>query len=153
VSTIPNPDRRRRGNPQDRVLPATPALPIPKLPAGCGWPARQRAWWKSVWSSPLAAEWDPVLDFEAVFRLGSLYIATEKRPASAAVLAQMARLESELGLSPAARKRMYVRLPRRNASPVPDDRWERLRVTDPYPNPNGSRPRLRDVDPSEIEHE
>jgi hypothetical protein len=79
------------------------------LPRTCKWPARIREWWRDIWASPIAAEWDPVIDFQAVYRLGSLYAALEG-DVSAALHAQCARLESELGLSPKARKQMYLRV-------------------------------------------
>ena len=89
-----------------------PARKAPAVPVKT-WPAPIKRWWRQVWCHPVSAEWDPVADFAAVKRLGDMYAreATSDEPLSAAMLAQTTRLESELLLLPAARKRQYVRLP------------------------------------------
>lgn len=77
-----------------------------------GWPEEVRAWWAEVWTHPVSATWDRVADGNAVARLAGLY-AREQRgeEITAATLAQIVKLEIELGLTPAARLRQHHRLP------------------------------------------
>lgn len=85
-----------------------------------------------MWQSELAAEWHPVLDYEAVHRLGNLYANLEDEAPNAALLAQIARLEGELGLSPAARKKLYVRVAEVENRPKPEriDPRQRMRAVE-----------------------
>ena len=102
--------QRRGGYDTSRELerPQRKAPPIPVT----SWPAPVKRWWRGVWANPVAGEWDPVADLPAVRRLGDLYaLQAGPEPLSAATLAQIIKLEQELLLTPAARKRAYVRLP------------------------------------------
>lgn len=142
-SPIPKPERqRRRRNGRRETSPKAQGRRAPRLPTGCGWPKPWRDWWRSVWSHPLAEMWSEALDYPAVFRLGCLYQSLEELDEpSAALLAQVARLEAELGLTPAARRRMYLSLGRKDddrpaSGPTPADevglaRSRRLRAVDP----------------------
>jgi len=104
----PDAGRRDRGRPS--VTMRTAKTKAPALPDACAWPADLREWWSTVWCSTLTADWDERLDFRPVYRLGELYLSTDGADdVSAAVLAQVTRLESELGLTPAARKRQHVK--------------------------------------------
>ena len=102
--------QRRGGYDTSRELerPQRKAPPIP-VPT---WPPAVKRWWRGVWTNPVAGEWDRVADLPAVRRLGDLYaLQAGDDPLSAATLAQIIKLEQELLLTPAARKRAYVRLP------------------------------------------
>ena len=107
-SPYPKPHRGRGKRPNEELV-ADDDAPVPALPRGLNWSDRRRKWWRAVWKSPVATKWDPDLDFEAVLRLGHLYEITDP---SAAVLAQIARLENDLLLNPAARQKAYVTLPK-----------------------------------------
>ncbi len=110
---------RRNGYDSSRELerPDRKAPPVP-VPT---WPAAVKRWWRGIWMNPVASEWDPVADLPAVQRLGTLYAACSGAVApSAATLAQIVKLEQELLLTPAARKRAYVRLPDDEPPPKPD---------------------------------
>jgi hypothetical protein len=87
------------------TIPApAPRKRAPEL--GAGYSQSTRAWWRVVWASPMSALWQPS-DVYLVRRLARLM----EREASgevfgAGVLAQMARLEDRLGLSPLGRRRL-----------------------------------------------
>lgn len=117
-SPIRKPTGTRRGaygGPRELSAPKVPVPPVPDH----GWPDEVVAWWSAVWSSPVASEWDPVVDLVVVTRLGDLYAATFGAAPNAALVAQVTRLESELLLTPSARKRAYVALPRPDAEEEP----------------------------------
>jgi hypothetical protein len=111
-----------------------PNREAPPLPPGSDhWPDHVKDWWTVIWQHPVAEEWDTTADAATVARLGSLYAANTKP--NAAMLAQIAKLEGELLLTPASRKRAYVRLPDEEsdrqspASQIPE-RWRNLQVRD-----------------------
>lgn len=83
----------------------------PPVPKDVKWPAPVKAWWRLVWKSAVASEWDPIVDLQAVTRLGSIYAALADGDVTASMHSQAARLESELLLTPKARRSAYVRLP------------------------------------------
>lgn len=130
-SPYPKPARGRGKRPGEELT-ADPDAEVPPLPRGLDWPERRRKWWKAVWKSPVAAKWDRDLDFEPVLRLGRLY---EVDDPSAAVLAQIARLENDLLLNPASRAKAYVALPPKVAPAAEPPRRpsarERLAAVDP----------------------
>ena len=102
--------QRRGGYDQSREL-EPPARKAPSVPVST-WPAEVKRWWRGIWTTGVAGEWDRVADLPSVRRLGDLYaLQASGEPLTAAVLAQIVKLEQELLLTPAARKRAYVRLP------------------------------------------
>lgn len=111
---MPSPYRKpqaiRRNGRDDRRELRAPERDAPKVPVP-SWPAAVKRWWKEVWAHPVASEWDPVTDAQLVRRLGDMYAAQAAGPLTAAMLAQLVRIETELLLTPAARKRAYVRIP------------------------------------------
>jgi hypothetical protein len=81
----------------------TPSLP--KRSDGQAWHPVSRLWWRSVWQSPMAAEY---LDADVKGRLYRLAILVDRfwwRP-SIALDAQICRNEAALGLSPIDRRRL-----------------------------------------------
>jgi hypothetical protein len=104
----------------------------PAPPAGSSWPPHLLTWWTAAWTSPLTAAWDEALDLLPVARLVEMYVRLDAEDApNAALLAQVVKLETELGLTPAARKRQHVEArpvstPRSTGRPSARDR---LKVT------------------------
>ena len=118
---------------RDRHAPRVAARHTPPpLPAGTVWPSWLAKWWSDVWTSPLTVDWDATLDTPAVARLAGLYLRlSEDAEPTAAVLAQPARLESELGLTPASRKRQHVQArPETPFTSTGQPARRRLKVTD-----------------------
>lgn len=121
----------RRGGRDDRSVLVPPTMRAPSIPKDVDWPDSVQAWWRGIWRTPAAGEWDRSVDLQTVKRLGDIYAALD-RDATAALHAQAARLESELLLSPAARKRANFRLPAEEiAGPtvVPAEIPERWRIS------------------------
>jgi hypothetical protein len=121
-SKLPRPQKpveqlRRRNPPEHRtVLPAEGCrLPAPKWPAGKP-SSSEAALWRRLWALPVAAWWhDQRIEPDIVARYVSLRFA---KPA----LAVVARLEGELGLTPASllRMRLVVEPPEQEYEPGPD---------------------------------
>ena len=108
----PNAHGHRRRGLDDRRELDTPKRKAPPLPRGNTWPPHIRKWWREVWVHPVSEDWDSVADFAVVARLATMYASIAAgSDLTAAMLAQVVRLETELLLTPAARKRAYVRLP------------------------------------------
>jgi hypothetical protein len=101
-----------------------PPLPIASVST------ETRAWWKTIWASPMAAVWLDA-DVPGLVRLARLVDRAAGGDASAMVLAEIRQLEDRFGLSPLARRRLQwevERTPtaeRRDASPKDDARWLR----------------------------
>lgn len=109
---------RRGGYTAARELQRPARTKAPPVPV-TNWPAPVKRWWRAVWVHPVSEEWDVVADLPAVARLGSMYAeARSGKPLTAALMAQMVRLETELLLTPAARKRADVRLPDEESEPT-----------------------------------
>src|SRR5581483_6421401 len=76
----------------------------PKLPADRDWQPETCAWWRDVWRSPMAAEYDSS-DRHGLLRLALLVDAYWRIPTTA--LAAEIRLQQQLyGLSPLDRRRL-----------------------------------------------
>lgn len=133
--------RRRRNAPAAgaSVLEA-PARRPAKLPGSKEMLPATRAWWRTIWASPMASRWTPA-DEPALVRLAHLKDLTdrelrgwtdrlmvgdleldENRPGlvhvilagprvSVQLLAEMRQLEDRLGLTPMARRRLGWELP------------------------------------------
>lgn len=139
-SSYRKPHAHRRGGADARRELAKPArTKAPTIPKGVTWPASTRRWWAAIWKHEAAAEWDEVADYQAVVRLAGLYAdQAEGRPMTAAILAQAIRLENELGLTPAARRRQFTRLPDRaeaKEKTATAARIPRVHVIDPALDP------------------
>jgi hypothetical protein len=130
-SKLPRPQKpaerlRRRNAPEQWVaLPSEGCkLPAPKWPAGSPSPV-ELALWKRLWALPVACWWrDQAVSLDVVARYVTLSIA---KPA----LAVVARLEGELGLTPAAllRMRLIVEHPEPEPAALPDP-YRHLKVAE-----------------------
>lgn len=103
----------------------------PTLPGSKDMLASTRAWWRTVWDSPMAVVWLDA-DLPALVRLAQLHDLTSRQftivregptpvlrdlnervvavtfesPVTAALLAEMRQIEDRLGLSPLSRRRL-----------------------------------------------
>ena len=90
----------------------------PKLPDDRGWHDRTRAWWKDVWASPMAPEYDPS-DLHGLYALAALvddfWNADDARTRSA--IAAEIRLQRQcFGLTPIDRRRLQWEIDRGDAA-------------------------------------
>jgi hypothetical protein len=67
--------------------------------------AGTRAWWKTIWASPMAAAWLDS-DVPGLARLARLLDLLNEGEPNALVLAEIRHLEDRFGLSPLARRRL-----------------------------------------------
>jgi hypothetical protein len=148
VSALPSqhaePSRRRAST--DRVLPAEGRRgPAPKWPSGHKPTADERRAWRRLWATPQATAWEKIPGtIETVERYVRVSVAASRQldagEPQAALLAQLARLEDTLGITPAglARLRWTLADPVQPAPP--------LRIADsddetrPAPLPRRMRP-------------
>lgn len=97
--------RRNKDQKQWRGLPAggrqgkPPALP-PKRP---GWLKATRAWWATIWASPMAIAWLPA-DVPALVRLARLIEYDLRGDGEKETWSEIRQLEDRFGLSPKARR-------------------------------------------------
>ena len=109
--------RRNGGVSTVRTLAAVPddvSVPVlPKLPGRKAWPAEVKAWWSSVWKSPLRAEFIDV-DYHRLLDIAYLRLGlAEARSIGAHMGAQklMAEIrlqEAVFGFTPGDRRRLQV---------------------------------------------
>jgi hypothetical protein len=101
-----------------------------KPPPLKGGSAATRAWWKTAWSSPMAALWLEA-DVPALQRLARLLGVLERGEPSALLLAEIRQLEDRFGLSPLARRRLLWEVEPPSSAALPsveskdDGRWLR----------------------------
>lgn len=118
------PELRQRTNRASTaaVLPPKPEAKVPPLPNrtadGQAWRARTKAWWREIWSSPMATQW---LDADRE----QLYMALELveqfwRKPSAGILRELRAVLAAFGLDPIARRRLDWRI-----APAPKPEKER----------------------------
>lgn len=135
----PKPDdqRRRRNKPTFEWvdLPAGGRKGrIPKLPPVCDWSDETLRWWKAVWRTPQATQWDQTGSSLVVAAV--LYQALLDDPkAPAAIAGALLAHEDRHGLSPKAMAALRWRIAE------PDD--------EPEPSPRQRRPRIRLFDPED----
>ena len=111
---VPKPDgQRARRNVSELAWTDLPAVgrsgPVPKPPAGSGWSARGKAWWKDAWGTPSATQWGDRGDYWSAVRRAELEDAwgSTKDPK---YLPEMRHLEAALGLTAKARKELRWRI-------------------------------------------
>ena len=98
---------------------------VPNLPGGIG-RKETRAWWKSIWASPMAAEWLPS-DLQPLLRLALLVDEFWRMPTKD-LGAEIAKQEARFGLTPYDRHRMQWKVEKRTEKPA-------LPVADPSVDP------------------
>jgi len=128
------PGQRRRRNKAVKAeqLPAISAKATPILPDSDGLLERTREWWKTVWSSPMAAVFLEA-DVAALARLASLVNRVHRGESSARLLGEIRALEDRFGLSPLARRRLQWEVDRAAAVAgggaavtETEERWRRV---------------------------
>jgi len=75
-----------------------------------------RAWWKTIWSSPMSHAYLDA-DVPGLVRLASLVERVHRDEASASTLAEIRQLEDRYGLSPLARRRLQWEVTQAGAKP------------------------------------
>jgi hypothetical protein len=136
TDTIPpkHPSQRRRRNKppvKPRVLSSKARVKkIPALP-GTGWTPAGRAYWKRIWSSPMATQYLDA-DVPGLQRLTRLAQRAATGELGVAALGEMRHLEDRFGLSPLSRRRLQIDidtdlLAKSGAEePQDDERWLRV---------------------------
>lgn len=118
-----HPDARRRRNlaPDTIKLPAggprkddkPDGKPLTPPPIGPGFQKEITAWWKLIWSSPMAVMWEAA-DVPALRRLARLHNRIATGDAIGVDFTEISKLEDKFGLNPKARKHLQWEI-------VPDD--------------------------------
>ena len=99
----PGTRQRRNVSATAATLLADSPAKVPSLPAGIR-QKETRTWWKSIWTSPMAAEWLPS-DRQSLLRLAMLVDEFWAKP-SKDLAAEIAKQEARFGLTPYDRHRM-----------------------------------------------
>lgn len=111
VPKDPSTRARRNKTSTNAILRPVANPKIPALPKGRHWNSETRAWWKDVWSSPMAPEYDDS-DFHAIQRLAMLvdvyYSASIEGDVSVMLklAAEIRMQEQRFGLTPIDRRRL-----------------------------------------------
>lgn len=121
MAPVPKPPgarvRRNTGQSQWRTLSAgkvkTPACPRK-------WSPSTRAWWRTIWRSPMATAWLEA-DVPALTRLGNLLELLLDEP-TAAIASEIRQIEDRFGLSPKSRRQLQWSIvdPAAAAAPEPE---------------------------------
>lgn len=93
-----------------RQLQVVHRTPTPRLPAGHSWHKQTRDWWKDIWASPMAPEFDKS-DIHGLYLLAVLVDAFWVDPSKE--LASEIRLQRQcFGLTPIDRRRLQWEIDR-----------------------------------------
>lgn len=121
-----NPSTRARRNKVSTAatLKADAAIVAPELPGDFGWHSLTLEWWRDVWASPMAPEYDES-DRHGLFMLAMVvndfWIA--ESPTSRKEAAAEIRLQSQrFGLSPMDRRRLQWEIERTDEAQAKGDR-------------------------------
>lgn len=128
-------ERVRKSGPKMTVLPERPNVKIPRLPKDEEWTDVGRSYWRTLWTSPMAAVYVDA-DVTALVRLTRLVQLSYAENLRGDVLAEIRQLEDRFGLSPLSRRRLMFEIDRATTGvtsntadpPEDDERW--LRVVD-----------------------
>jgi len=120
---LPKPSGQRRrtntGQAQWQQLPVEGRKgTTPPLPKSHTWHPSVKAWWKTIWASPMATAWLDA-DVDGVLRLAYLKDAFIRGEAPATALPAMQQLEDRFGLSPKARRALQWEVSRAQQDVVP----------------------------------
>jgi hypothetical protein len=124
------------------MLTADHQIEAPRLPAGRDWHWQTESWWRDIWASPMAPEYDDS-DKHGLFLLAVLVDDFWRKPHWA--LAAEIRLQRQcFGLSPMDRRRLQWEIERVDEA---QERGERRRRATQTPAETGQDPRdvLRSV--------
>jgi hypothetical protein len=133
---LPNPpDQRRRRNGTSFTgveLPASGRTgPAPKLPNWRRWDPKTRRWWKELWASPQATQWDPSGMSLWVYAALMDMLITEEHPAHR-LSPELRAWEDRHGLSPKAMASLRWRIADAEPSDErPKGRYRHLKAIDP----------------------
>lgn len=121
-----NPSTRARRNKQSTAatLKADAAIVAPELPDGFGWHSLTLEWWRDVWASPMAPEYDDS-DRHGLFMLAMVVndFWTAESPTSRKEAAAEIRLQAQrFGLSPMDRRRLQWEIERTDEAQAKGDR-------------------------------
>ena len=97
--------RRNKDQPQWKMLPAAPAATAPDAPEH--WSEQRKAWWASIWKSPMASLWIE----SDIFNLLDLGEMMELPKKSAEHHAEIRQMRAHYGLTPASRKSLMWSIP------------------------------------------
>lgn len=104
-----NPARRNRSTTK-ATLSVIHQVEMPPLPDGIEWHPLTWAWWRDVWASPMAPEYDPS-DIHGLYVLASLIDRYWRKPS--AIYAAEIRMQRQcFGLSPIDRRRLQWEIER-----------------------------------------
>ncbi len=132
----PGQRRRRNKGPKSQTLrvnaanAANVSTKVPVLPDSELLLEETRAWWVTVWSSPMAAVYLEA-DVPVLARLAGLVDRVHRGESGARLLTEIRSLEDRFGLSPLARRRLQWEVERATGSAPPageeeDERWLRV---------------------------
>jgi len=135
----PSARARRNRTSTAATLTANPALQAPKLPMRL-WHEQTRAWWRDIWSSPMAPEFDES-DHHGLFALAVLvddFWSTEDAKLRKELAAEIRQQRQCFGLTPMDRRRLQWEIERVSDA---QDRGERRRKAAKTPAETGEDPR------------
>jgi hypothetical protein len=152
--TMPGPDPKHPGTRQRRNRTSTAAtlsvvhdVEEPSLPTRL-WHEQTRFWWRDIWASPMAPEWDSS-DIHGLFNLALLiddFWTTEDPKLRKELAAEIRQQRQGFGLTPIDRRRLQWEIERTDEA---QDRGRRRRAAAPPapPKPAAEDPRavLRSV--------
>lgn len=133
-----HPSTRARNNKTttNAVLTAEHDVKAPPLPKGVDWHAMTKSWWKDIWASPMAPEFDQS-DNHGLFQLAVItndFWNAETPGQRTALAAEMRQQAVRFGLSPIDRRRLQWEIVKT------DEAMERgaAKKPDPKPAPTGA---------------
>jgi hypothetical protein len=120
-------------------------IKAPPLPAIVEWHSLTRRWWRELWASPMATEYEK-MDVNAILRVAQLYNDFWTAPnweVRSKVQVRLERADAELGTTPLARRRLEWQIEKTEQEKQASGR--RKAVTEPAePDPTtGGDPRLK----------
>jgi len=110
----PTARQRRNKTSTHRTLSVVHDVQAPKLPTGQTWHKQTRAWWRDVWASPMAPEYDES-DIHGLYLLAVLVDAFWECP-SQPIAAEIRLQRQCFGLTPIDRRRLQWEINRGDAA-------------------------------------
>jgi hypothetical protein len=135
----PSTRSRRNRSSTASTLTADPTLEAPKLPTRL-WHEQTRAWWRDIWSSPMAPEYDES-DQHGLFALAVLvddFWQTDDAKLRKDLAAEIRQQRQCYGLTPIDRRRLQWEIEKVDEA---QDRGRKRRGSTPSPEPEATDPR------------